>query len=117
MVLEQRAQDVGELDGHLARQFRLDADERGDGVESIEEEVRIDLALQGVEPRFQQEVLLLFELHLDAERVPDLEGDADDDGSAQPDQDLYPGLGGDQGEELAGKHAGKPVAACFGEQR
>ena len=45
VVLEQRAQDVGELDGHLAREFRFDADQRCDGVESVEEEVRIDLAL------------------------------------------------------------------------
>ena len=106
---------LASFDGHLAGQFGFDADEGCDGIESVEEEVRIDLALQRVEPCFEEEMLLLFEFHLDAESVPDLDGNADDDGSANPNQHLYPGLRGDQGEELAGKHARKLVSACFGE--
>ena len=50
----------------------------------------IDLALQGVEAGFEEQVLLFFELHLDAEGVPDLERDADDDGGAEADQNLRP---------------------------
>ena len=92
----------------------LDADQRCDGVERVEEEVGIDLALQGVEPRFEQQMFLLFELHLDAEGVPDFQSDADDDGRAEPDQHLHPELGCDQGKQLVGKHAGQLIAACFG---
>ena len=90
MILEESAEDVGELHGHFARHFWLDADQRCDGVERVEEEMRIDLALQGIESCFEEEVFLLFEFHLDAESVPDFESDADDDRSAEPDQHLYP---------------------------
>ena len=92
VILEQCAQDVGELHGHFAGQFGLDADQRRDGVERVEEKVRIDLALQGVEARFEQQMLLFFELHLDAQSVPDLDRDADDDGRAEPHQHLHPQL-------------------------
>ena len=64
VVLEQGAEDVGELDDHLARQLGLAAHQRGHGVERVEEKVGIDLALQGVEAGFEQQALLLFERHL-----------------------------------------------------
>ncbi len=83
-----------ELDDHLAGEVGLGADERGDGVEGVEEEVRVDLALQGVEAGFEQEAGLLFELVLDADGVPDFERDADDDGGAGADGELHdPGAG------------------------
>jgi len=59
-------------------------------------------------------MLLLFELHLDAKRVPHLDGDADHDRSAQADKNLDPGLFGDESEELLGKACMDPVAASFG---
>ena len=60
-VFEQDAQDVGELDDHAAGEFGLGADEGGDGVEGVEEEVGVDLALEGVETGFEEESSLLFE--------------------------------------------------------
>ena len=103
VILEQRAQDVGELHGHFAGEFGLDADQGRDGVEGVEEEVGIDLTLQGVEAGFEQEMLLLFELHFDAEGIPDLESDADDDGCAEPDQHLHPRLGRRPGQTVGGE--------------
>jgi len=70
-VAEEDAEDVRELDDHLAGEVRLRADERGDGVEGVKEEVGVDLALEGVEAGFEEEAGLLFELVLDADRVPD----------------------------------------------
>jgi hypothetical protein len=113
VVFKEGAEDVGELDGHFARELRFEADKRRDGIEGVEEEVRIDLALEGVQTCFEEEMLLLFELHLDAESVPDLEGDADDDGGAEPDENLGPGFFGDQRKELMGEHASQPDAASF----
>ena len=89
-VFEQNAQDVGELYDHLAGELWLGADERRDGVEGVEEEVRIDLALEGVELGFEQESRLFFELAFDADLVPDLQWDSDDDGGAETDGDLDP---------------------------
>ena len=103
MVLEQGAQNVGQLDGHLAGQLRLAAHQRGDGVERIEEEMGIDLALQGVKAGFKQQPLLLFKRHLDAQRIPDLERDADHDGRAEPDQRLQPKLPASSAKRRCGK--------------
>src|SRR5260370_30857288 len=50
--------------------------------------MRIDLALEGVEARFEQQVLLLLKLDFQAEGVPDLESDTDHNRRAQPHQDL-----------------------------
>src|SRR5579871_4656755 len=75
----------------------------------------IDLALQGVEASFEQQVLLLFQLDLQAQGIPYLEGNADDNRSAEPDQDAHsPGVG-DQGKQLAGIHTGEGFAASLKE--
>ena len=71
----------------------------------------IDLALQGVEPGFEQQTLLVFEFHLYAQRVPHLEGNAHHDGRAEPDQRLQPELAGDERKEPVRKGVGNPVAA------
>ena len=85
VVAQERAKNVGELDGHLACELGLDADQRGDGVECVEEEVGIDLAAERVKARLKEEAALLIELEFKAERVPDLEHDADDHGRGDED--------------------------------
>jgi hypothetical protein len=70
VVLEERAEDVGELHDQLASLLGAETDQRGDRVKGVEEEVRVDLALEGVEAGFQQKALLLFEGSLGADRVP-----------------------------------------------
>ena len=72
--------------------------------------MRVDLALEGVEARFEQEALLLFERLLDADGVPDLERDADDHGGAGPDGNADDPAVGDEGEEAVGVAAGGPLA-------
>ena len=42
----------------------------------LNKKMRIDLPLQRVEPRLQQQTLLFFELDLDAQGVPDLDRNA-----------------------------------------
>ena len=67
-LLEQAAENLGELEDHLARRVGIEAHQRGHGVERVEQEVRIDLALQRVHAGLQQQPLLLFQLHLNAAR-------------------------------------------------
>ncbi len=114
VIFEQRAENVGQLDGHFASEFGFDADQRSDGVEGVEEKVRVDLALQGVEARFEQEALLFFELQLHAQGVPDFDGDADDDGRGEQDECLQPPLRSEQSEQPTGKEVRQPGAAGFG---
>ena len=71
----------------------------------------VDLALKGVEARFKQEALLLFELDFDAQGVPDLERDADVDGRAEPDEHLEPRDVGDKRKKAMGVGVGDPFAA------
>ena len=62
---------------HGARLFRVEADQSGDRIQSVEKEVRIDLAGESFEPRLHQQPLLLFELGLVPGVVPDLERQRD----------------------------------------
>jgi len=80
----------------ISRAVRLHANQRGDRVERVEEEVRVDLALQGVEAGFEQQALLFFELEFYAQGIPNLKRDANDDGRAEPYQQLQPPWTGEQ---------------------
>ena len=114
MLLEQGAQNVGQLDDHLPCQLRLHAHQRGDGVQSVKQKMRVDLALQGIEPGLEQQALLLFELHLDAQRVPHLERNAHIDGRAEVNQRLQPPLASDERKKPVRKFIGYPVPAGLG---
>ena len=56
---QQSPQNVRKLDDHLARLVRIEAHQRGNGVQGVEQEVRIDLALQRLHAGLQQQTLLL----------------------------------------------------------
>src|SRR5437016_10179089 len=77
MLAQQPAQDLGELQNQLPRQIRIKTYQRRDGIQRVKQKMRIDLALQGVKPGFEQQLFLLFQLHLDARIVPDLDGNGD----------------------------------------
>ena len=62
VLAQQPAQDIRELVDHRARLLRVGADQRRDGVQRIEQEVRIDLVAKRVHARLQQQPPLLFEL-------------------------------------------------------
>ena len=73
VLAEQTAENVAELEHHAASVIGIEADERGDGVQRIEKKVRIDLAGERVHARFEQELLVALEVHLDARVVPDFQ--------------------------------------------
>src|SRR5712664_3135165 len=70
MLAEEPSQNIAEFEHHAARGIRINADKRRNGVERIEQKVRIDLAGERVHSGLQQELLVPLEVHLDARVVP-----------------------------------------------
>lgn len=60
---------------HLPRLFGIEANERGNGVEGVEEKVRVDLAGEGGKAGFDEQRLLSLEFAFIAGVIPDLEGE------------------------------------------
>ncbi len=77
MFAQQPAEDVRKFQHDAARHVRIKANQRRDGIQRVEEEVRIDLAGERVHARAEQQLLILLEVHLDAGVVPDLDGHRD----------------------------------------
>src|SRR5205807_2432566 len=75
LLVEKSSQDARQFQDHGARSIRADADQRRDGIEGIEKEMRIDLALQRLHTGLQKQLLRLLKLHLDARAGPYLERD------------------------------------------
>ena len=74
MLAQEAAQDIGELQDHAAGHVRIETDERRNCVQRVEKKMRIDLAGERVHARFQEKLLVLLEVHLDARVVPDFYG-------------------------------------------
>ena len=108
MVLEQRAQDACQPHDHLPRHLRAEAHQRGDRIERVEEEVGIDLTLQGVKMRLEQQPFLLFQLDLDAAHIPYLQRDRHHHDRACPDGNPRCPAGRVQREEPAGRDPCQP---------
>ena len=89
-AVEQAAQDVGQLDDQFARRIGIEAHQRRNRVQRIEQEVRIDLVLQRLHAGVQQQAFLLFQLDLDAHAVPDLQFGSDHRDRRGVDQQLPP---------------------------
>ena len=77
-AVEQAAQNVGQLDDQLAGRVGIEAHQRGNRIQRIKQKVRIDLVLQRLHAGVQQQALLLFQLDLNANAVPDFEFGSDD---------------------------------------
>jgi hypothetical protein len=77
VLAQQAAQNVGQLQDHAARHVRIETDQRRNCVERVEKEMRIDLAGERVHARFEKELLILLEIHLDARVVPYFYGHGD----------------------------------------
>src|SRR6476646_3669548 len=71
VLTQQPPQNIAELEYHAARVVGIEADERGNRVEGVEKEVRVDLPGKRVHARFQEKLLVPLEVHLDARVVPD----------------------------------------------
>src|SRR5258707_396578 len=70
---QQPPQNVAQLQHHAARRIRIKADQRRHGVQRVKQKMWIDLAGERIHPRFQQQLLVPFQVHLDARVVPDLQ--------------------------------------------
>src|SRR6266403_5783480 len=77
MLTEEPPQNIAQFQNHAARRIRINADQRRNGVERIEQKVRIDLAGERVHSGFQQKLLMTLEVHLDARVVPDFQRGSD----------------------------------------
>src|SRR5580692_8027600 len=77
--VQQTAQNGGELEDHVPRGIRIEADQRRNGIQCVKEEVRIDLVLQRLHAGVKKKALLLFQLDLDADAIEYLQLDADRD--------------------------------------
>ena len=77
LAAQTAAHDAGEADHHGAGAFRADSDERCDGIQCVEEKMRVDLAGQRFEARREQHAGLLLQAYFIAGAVPDLDGDGD----------------------------------------
>src|SRR5947209_12076827 len=75
VLAQQAAQDFRELHDQIAGFVGIESHQRGNGIQGIEEKMRVNLALQGVKPGFQQQLCLLLQLHLNAGIIPDLNRD------------------------------------------
>src|SRR5882724_7780716 len=73
MLSKQTAKNIRQLVDYHARLMRVGANERRDRIQRVEQEVRIDLAGERVEPGLHQQTLLFLQLTLDAGIIPDLE--------------------------------------------
>src|SRR4029450_2988850 len=61
---QQSPENVGQLIDYHARRGRISADKGGNRVQSVKQEVRVDLACQRIEPSLHQQTLLLLQFTL-----------------------------------------------------
>src|ERR1700690_2620275 len=72
---QQSPQNVRKLQHDAARHIGIEANQRRNRVECVEQEMRVDLAGERVHARAEQELLILLEVHFDARVVPNFYGD------------------------------------------
>ena len=114
VLAEKAAKDIGELEDDATGHIGIEADQRGDSVKGVEKEMRINLAGEGVHASFEEELLILLEIHLGAGVVPDFDHGGDTHGGGEEDEEQIADVRGMLGEEPAGrKRTGELDAAEF----
>src|SRR6267142_7215303 len=73
VLAQQPPQDIAELEHYATGGVGIEADQRRNGIQRVEQKVWIDLTGQRVHARFLQQLLVPLEVHLDASVVPDLQ--------------------------------------------
>jgi hypothetical protein len=68
-----RRRNVTEFEDNATSHIGIEADERRNGVKRIKQEMGIDLAGERIHASFEEKLLMLLEIHLDARVVPDLD--------------------------------------------
>ncbi len=86
---------------------------RGDGVERVEKEVGIDLGGERVHASFQQELLIGFEVHLDARVVPNFYGHGDAHYGGEDDEQIVAPVRRTKIEEEPTGGDGVPLVPIF----
>src|SRR3984957_3400476 len=107
--IQQAAENCSQLEDHVPRHVGVEAHQRRNRIQCIEQKVRIDLVLQSFHVRVQQKAFLLFQLDLDADAVENLELNPDCDDRRGVDRDLYPQVS----RSLEGKNRTWEVARQF----
>ena len=77
LAAQQATQEAGQLVDQRSRGLWLRANQRRDRGERVEEEMRVDLALERFDLRGEEELLLLLQAVLDARAVPELDRGGD----------------------------------------
>src|SRR4029077_1142151 len=91
LLLQQPAEDLRELVDYLACLLRIQANQRGHGVQGVEQKMRINLTTERRKAGFVESKLLLFQFLLVAVAVPDLDGQGHGEQSGGVDRHQYPG--------------------------
>src|SRR3990172_7350904 len=92
LFLEELSQDARELSDEHPGHFGIGPRRGRDGVEGVEKEVRVDLARERLESRADHQNLLLRELLLEPDVVPDLQRDPEGGEGADVDGEKDPGI-------------------------
>ena len=71
---QQAAKNVAEFYDDDARHIGIEANQGRDGVQRVEQKMRINLAGERVHARFQQKLLMLLEIHFHARVIPNFYG-------------------------------------------
>src|SRR5581483_823123 len=101
-LAQQPSQDIAESYDHQPRRIGIRAHQRRNRIQRVEQEVRIDLALQRLHARLQKQSFLLLQLHLDAHVVQHLQRDCHRHHRARVDGELHP-----QVRRIERKHAAR----------
>src|SRR5207253_4093569 len=75
-LAQKAAQNVGQLHDEQPGSIGFHPHQRRNGIQRVEKKMRIDLALQRLHARLQQQTLMLFQLQLHPRRVPDFQRDS-----------------------------------------
>src|ERR1700730_9073086 len=73
VLAQQPPQNVAQLQDHAARGVRVKTNQRGNGVQRVEQEMGIDLTGESIHAGLQQQLLVALQGHLDARVVPNLQ--------------------------------------------
>src|SRR5579863_6200175 len=89
-AVQQPSQNGGQLEDHVASRIWIEAHQRRNRIQRIEQKVRVDLVLQRLHTSVQQKALLLLQFDLNPDTVEDFDLDSDCGHGRGIDQPPYP---------------------------
>ena len=88
--IQEAAQNRSQFEDHLARLVRIEAHQRRNRIQRVEQKMRIDLVLQCLHARVEQQPFLFFQLDLYTNAVENLQLDTDRNHRCSVDRCLHP---------------------------